>query len=337
MTSRSVGGLSADLNAGELGIDPSRTAVADVLASLPNLRRFELPGAGRTIERLSALATTAAVNVSAARVVEPHVDALAILHEAGCVIPATRSWGVFAAEGPGQRLSAREIDGHWTLSGVKPWCSLGDRLEGALVTAHTGESTRRLFAVDLRDDRVSALQHDWAPTGLRDIDSGPLSFDGTPARPVGADDWYLERPGFEWGSIGVAAVWWGGAVPLCRAVATTASSKQGQELATIVGRLWQLMRSARLMLENAARWIDGESALSRDEAAVLAHETRGAGVDAVDAACAAVRDVMGAAALTLDRGVADRVADLQTYTSQYHRLREPAAIGHRLFEGSVSW
>ena len=83
--------------------------------------------------------------------------ALAILAEAGVapgdVLPGggDGAWGVFAARAPG--LAARREGDGWVLDGVKPWCSLGEQLPHALVTAGTPEG-QRLFAVDLTDARV---------------------------------------------------------------------------------------------------------------------------------------------------------------------------------------
>ena len=47
-----------------------------------------------------------------------------------------RTWGVYAAEGPGVRLEAVDDGDGWRLSGTKPWCSLAGVLDAALVTAH---------------------------------------------------------------------------------------------------------------------------------------------------------------------------------------------------------
>ena len=72
------------------------------------------PGAGRTRDRWSALATLGAADLTVARVVEPHLDALSILHEAGELDlddRGTRTWGVYAAEGAGVRLDAAPIPG----------------------------------------------------------------------------------------------------------------------------------------------------------------------------------------------------------------------------------
>lgn len=52
----------------------------------------------------------------------------------------------------------------------------------------------------------------WVAKGLTEVVSGPIDLLNCPARPVGSDGWYLARPGFAWGGIGVAACWFGGAV-----------------------------------------------------------------------------------------------------------------------------
>ena len=118
--------------------------------------RLPLPGRGDTAALWSALAGLGATDLTVARSVEPHLDALAILDQAGDVdlaplgVDGASTWGVFAAEGPGVRLDAtHDGDLGWTLTGTKPWCSLAGLLTHALVTAWTGPDTRRLFAVRL--------------------------------------------------------------------------------------------------------------------------------------------------------------------------------------------
>ncbi|WP_222843977.1 acyl-CoA dehydrogenase [Cellulosimicrobium sp. CUA-896] len=206
----------------EIGTDVGATLrwVHDVAPRLP------LPGSGGTGALWSALASVAAVDVAVARMLEPHLDALAILDQVPEPpdLPAVdagpgSTWGVFAAEGPGVRLDATPADGRWTLTGTKPWCSLAADLTHALVTAWTDDG-RRLFAVDLRPASVEPADGPWVPRGLPQVVSAPVRFDGAPAVPVGAAGWYLERPGFAWGGIGVAACWWGGAVGLARTCGT---------------------------------------------------------------------------------------------------------------------
>ncbi|MHA7987379.1 hypothetical protein ACX9R5_16405 [Rathayibacter sp. CAU 1779] len=312
--------------------------IDDLLARLPNAGAdVPLPGRGRTVDRFSGLATAGFTDMTAARVLEPHLDALAILQEANVRLDRHRSWGVFAAEAPGVALDAKETANGWMLTGIKPWCSLGDRLDAALVTAATGPSSRRLFAVDLRADGVQPVEHEWAAAGLRQIDSGPLRFRDVPATPVGDDDWYLNRRGFAWGGIGVAAVWWGGAQALAKTVADAARQRGGGPLLEHrVGTLWQLLDAARASLERSALLVDSAH-LTADEWAAVAHSTRATVIMAVDDALSAVRDVNGPAALAFDSTIARRAADLELYAAQYHRLRDPGAIGRRLLAGDLRW
>ncbi|HEY5882341.1 MAG TPA: hypothetical protein VIU11_25750, partial [Nakamurella sp.] len=104
-------------------------------------REMPLPGTGRTGRRWTQLREIGAADLTAARVVEAHADALAILAEARDAGFEVRTgadddvWGVFAAEGPGVRVEASPAAGRWVLHGTKPWCSLADRLDRALITA----------------------------------------------------------------------------------------------------------------------------------------------------------------------------------------------------------
>ena len=151
------------------------TSPPDCSSPARSALRLPQPGAGQTWHRWSLLAAAAEGDLSAARILEAHSDALAILAEAGesDADDAAGTWGVFAAEAPDQRLDAR-VDGPMVrLSGTKPWCSLGGVLDHALVTAHVGDA-RCLYAVDLRQPSVRADPPQvWVARGLANITSGP--------------------------------------------------------------------------------------------------------------------------------------------------------------------
>ena len=68
--------------------------VRDVVADLD----LPHPGEGRTAERWRTLADVARRDVTVARVVEAHVDAVSILHEAGLDREPNALYGVWAAE-----------------------------------------------------------------------------------------------------------------------------------------------------------------------------------------------------------------------------------------------
>src|SRR4051794_3957530 len=94
-------------------LDRVASAVGDVTALLAIAqqagRSAPKPGDGRTAQLWELLASVAAVDVAAARVMEPHLDAGAILAQAGTPEAFTGSWGVYAAEAPGTRLTAGPV------------------------------------------------------------------------------------------------------------------------------------------------------------------------------------------------------------------------------------
>lgn len=302
------------------------------------------PGSGKTAALWEILATLAAADPTVARIVEPHLDAIAILAEAPEGLDLTRiggdatsTWGVFAAEGPGTKLVADTHDGEWLLSGTKPWCSLGGMLSHALVTAHLPTGARRLFATALGADGVAVSPGVWAARGLVGVPSGPIEFDGAIAIPVGAESWYLDRPGFAWGGMGVAAIWWGAAIGVARAVKRQALSREPDQVALMhLGAIDVAIWSAGCALRDAASRID-ETQLDRAEAALLANQTRTIVADAADAVIRRTGRALGPGPLALDARHAGRVADLELYLRQHHAERDEASIGRAVMGGLSAW
>ncbi|WP_291041642.1 acyl-CoA dehydrogenase [Herbiconiux sp.] len=360
-------------------------------------RGIPRPGHGSTARYLETLATLAAADVTVARVVEPHLDAAMILAECpapvdlrGVGADASSTWGVFAAEGPGVRLTATPTPdaSGWLLDGTKPWCSLAGRLTHALVTAHVAadgagwpdatdgaDATersaavgggRRLFAVDLRHDGVTAQEDAWVARGFPSVPSGPTDFARVPAVAVGATGWYLGRAGFEWGGIGVAACWFGGAVGVARRV-VQAAAERGDDIALLhAGRVALAVQSAASALAAAAAAMDqavmdqaamdpaamdaaavhaaaadaaavdptgGSTAVAGDtagEAALLAQVTRSIVRAAAEDVLREAAHALGPSPLALDADYAARVADLELYLRQDHGTRDEARVGRLL-------
>lgn len=295
------------------------------------------PGVGRTRETWETLATAAAIDVTAARALEPHLDALAILDqakEAGFPIDLAAigadqhsSWGVFAAEGA--RLEAIEGPDGWRLRGTKDWCSLAGSLTHALVTAWTGAETRRLFAVALRRPEVVAHRGPWVARGLAGIVSAPVDFDDAPAVPIGSDGWYLARPGFAWGGMGVAAVWWGAAAPLVSAVVERAASEHADQLAAVfAGDADASFWSVRAVLAEAADAVD--AGVSGRDLKVTAERVRSVSASAAERIVDLSARALGPGPLTVDEAHARRVADLRIYLRQHHGERDLARLGRLL-------
>lgn len=296
-----------------------------------------LPGHGRTHERWSALAALGAADLTVARVVEPHLDAVAILGEAGEKAPAGRTWGVWAAEGTTPRLTARPDAGAWLLDGRKPWCSLAGQLSHALVTAWVDQDRRGLFAVDLGQDGVEVEDASWEPNGLRAVTTTPVAFHAVRARPVGGPGWYLTRPGFAWGGIGVAAVWYGGAVAVAERLLAEAGRREPDQVGLMhLGDVDAALAGAAATLSQAADLVDAGH-VAGEPAALLAHRVRAVVHDAAERVLHHAAHGLGPGPLSQEPEHARRVADLGLYLRQHHAERDAVAAGRLVLGEGGAW
>lgn len=341
------------------GMDPLLQAVSsaagDVTALLALARdagkKWPRPGEGSTGLLWELLATVAAVDVAAARVFEPHLDAVAILAQAGQdPAHAAGTWGVFAAEGQGTRLAAERTGSTVLLTGSKPWCSLAPVLDRAVVTAHTDDGGRAAFAVDLHHAGVACEEPAWVARGLREIPSGTVRFDRVPAEPLQGTNWYFSRPGFAWGGMGVAACWLGGAVGIARdyrdsLLAGVVSGREPDQIAlSSLGELDRILASALQYLAETANGIDrrGQGLAQQGEAAAAsawsdALRVRGTCAAAVERVLSVVGSNRGPGPLAFDEKYAKRMADLALYVRQHHGMRDDAQLGSLTLEGDASW
>ncbi|MDT0196914.1 acyl-CoA dehydrogenase family protein [Arthrobacter sp. AB6] len=341
------------------GVDALFQAVSAAVGDAPALlalarqagKEWPRPGEGTTGLLWELLATVAAIDVAAARVFEPHLDALAILAQAGHdPADATGTWGVFAAEGQGYRLEAEARGSSVFLTGSKPWCSLAPLLDHAVVTAHTDDGGRAAFAVDLRHAGVTCGNPAWVARGLREIPSGPVRFDRVPAEPLQGTNWYFSRPGFAWGGMGVAACWLGGAVGIARDYrdslrAGTLSGREPDQIALAsLGELDRILSAALQYLAGTAESIDrreqgstGHGTAGQASAWSDALRVRGTCAAAVERVLSVVGSNRGPAPLAFDEKYAKRTADLALYVRQHHGMRDDAQLGALALKGDASW
>ncbi|MCU1555374.1 MAG: hypothetical protein JWM13_2860 [Arthrobacter sp.] len=333
-------------------------AVGDVPALLELAKTAEAtapkPGEGKTAFLWELLASVTAVDVAAGRILEPHLDAAAILAQTGGPAiaegpdgPAAESihfggvWGVFAAEAPGLRLEAVQTEGGVRLNGSKPWCSLAQQLDHAVLTAHM-DGGRAAFAVDLHAPGVSFADPGWTSRGLREIPSGTVHFDGVPALPLGAPGWYYRRPGFAWGGMGVAACWLGGAVAVARGfkeslLTAAAAGREPDQIALAhLGEIDRTLTALTGYLARTASRIDrGE--LSGNSAWSEALRIRGQVAAAVERIQTLVSQNLGPGPLAFDEGYGKRMADLALYIRQHHAMRDDAQLGALTLTGNHEW
>jgi alkylation response protein AidB-like acyl-CoA dehydrogenase len=336
--------VSAYADARTLAAGPS----VDLAGALPLAHdlghRLGTPGGGRTRELWEVLASLGAADLTVARAAEPHLDALAILDEArrgGETGPPSAAeggtFGVYAAEGPGVRLAASCHDGGWRLTGTKPWCSLAARVSHALVTAWIDDTDRGLFLVDLSVAGVEVEESGWISRGLSQVTSVPVRFADVPAVPIGGPGWYLRRSGFAWGGMGVAAVWYGGAVGVARRLGTQATRREPDQIGLAhLGHVDAALHRARTCLAEAAAQVDAGRA-DGAQGNLLALRVRQVVADTAEDVLAQVARGLGPGPLALEEEHARRVADLSVYVRQHHAERDAAALGRAVLDGGTPW
>ena len=336
---RTVGAGVLDPAAEEIPVpDPSGDAEGnpDVVAAALQLAvrlgsSLPAPGGGATLRLWDALSRIAAQDLTTVRVIEPHLDAVTILAQAGMTTDQLgaderATWGVFAAEGAGVRLTATAAGQEWVLEGSKPWCSLAGRLSHALVTAWISPTERQLFAVDLAHPGVAVTDAGWASLGLAEIPSLPVTFTQVPAIAVGAGDWYLTRPGFWWGGMAVAACWYGGAAAVATRLLPRLGRIPDQVALMHLGAADIALSTARVALQQAADEVDGND----PHPEITSRRVRAVVRRAADEILTRTARATGPAPLALDADHAHRVADLSLYIRQEHAERDLAALGTAL-------
>jgi hypothetical protein len=288
------------------------------------------PGTGRTRARFAALSQIAADSLSVARLVEAHADAAAICAEADRSDLAEGALGVWASDGPGSRLEAIPVARGWHLTGTKRFCSGSTIVERALVTAHAPDGLR-LFMLTPRRGGIRAETGEWVTVALAATATGTVHIDVTVTEEhaVGAPGFYLSRPGFWHGAVGVAACWAGGA----RGLVERYASRHRRDDAHAVASLGAVASACWMMdaaLERAAAEIDGNPAGGGRDAMCRALTVR----HLVERGCQDVLQRLaraaGPRATAFDAWFAQQSADLALYLQQCHGERDLESLGRSI-------
>ncbi|MBW4077510.1 MAG: acyl-CoA dehydrogenase [Acidobacteria bacterium] len=320
-----------------------RTAVDDTSNLLNTFIKSDganlpLPGAGSTWKRFATLADWASLDLSLGRLCEGHADALAILAEAGRPVVEGASYGVWASRSSTATTFAERAQGGWVLSGAKEFCSGCGTIDRALVTAVTGEGNL-LFDISVSEQVVSLDENSWPAVGMAHSDSRTVHFGGPVIADdavVGEADFYLKRPGFWFGAVGVAACWYGGAVGLVNGLTDWINPEADDLKLANLGALFGELESMRYMLKSVARAIDDDPTdLSRQSQArtLVARHVVHEGASRV---LQGIASVGGARPLCHDAQQSRRAADLFVYLSQHHGDADTREIG-RIFTQSFPW
>ncbi len=284
-----------------------------------------LPGGGSSSARHLALLETGRADLSVARLVEAHTDAIAILAEQGRTPSFDGVYGVWASDGPNSRLTAVESEDGWSVSGLKQYCSGAGIIDAALTTVHTSQGLI-LFEMPLNVHGVAVLESKWVSPAFSDTATGPVSFENVrvPASSaIGGPAWYLERPGFWHGAIGPAACWAGGAMALIDAA--QASKRTDAHSLAQIGALMAMAWAFEAVLVKAGDEIDIDSA---DYASAMKRALKVRHL--IERWCTDVMDRFGQATgpqlLAHDDFVVRQHAALAIYIRQCHGARDLEAL-----------
>ena len=307
----------------------ARAAVAELGTLAP-------PGWGETRARVAALRAVGRRDLCLARLVEPHLDAAAILTEADAAPPAAGElWAVWASRSSTPPLLQPHADGRadgYELSGVQPFASGALVCDVALVSVADATTGDELLArVDLRHGRVDgSVRADtagWQTPAFAATTTATVTFDSVVIAPdaiVGPPGHYLQRPGFWHGALGPAAVWAGGAEGLLDAAERLPCRSVHERVG--LGELRALVWSLQAQLDRAADDADaapGDAEAARVRALVVRH--------LVERQCTRVIEVFtrtyGPRPLAFDSEVIARVQELQLYLRQVHHGADLEELG----------
>lgn len=161
---------------------------------------------------VAAMEHTARVDLALARLVEGHADAMRILDQAD-ERPRPGIYGVWASRSAGTGVTGQFREGRWRVTGELRFASGVDLVDRALVPVWVDEGHHQLLDLALADGKLTADPDSWRTSAMDASRSWTVQVDTEASinATVGPQDWYLDRPGFVVGGLGVAAVWAGGA------------------------------------------------------------------------------------------------------------------------------
>ncbi len=262
-----------------------------------------------------ALTELGRVDLCLARLVEGHADALRILDQAG-ESPRPGVYAVWASRSVGTGVRAAQAGPGWRLDGELRFASGIDVVDRALLPGWIDAETHLLFDVPVAG--VDADRSTWRTSAMDASRSFTVQVHqhGDSSDVVGPPNFYLDRPGFLVGGLGVAAVWAGGAQSLLDQVTHglrrfAPSAHQLRRLGLVEQAVW----SARTAVEVTARRLPDLDATGVARETTLA---RTVVVTACEQAGLEVERIVGPGGLSGDARLARTLADLALFVRQHH-------------------
>ena len=262
-------------------------------------------------------------DVPMARLTEGHVDALRILDQAGTKPVPGAAYGVWASRSRASGIAARRTGDRWVLDGTLKFASGAGVVDRALVPVWPSPEVHALLDLEVHDWTFDTDA--WRTRAMEQSRSHQVTLTGfvTDATEVGPPGFYLERPGFFPGGVGVAAVWAGGAARICDLLALAVPRRTPTQV-TRFGRLrTHLATATAIVRETASRLPD----VPTDRLRVVSTLARAGVAQAVREVLAEARTLAGPAGLAFDEDLTRTVDDLAMFVAQQNEDGDAQWLG----------
>jgi len=284
------------------------------------------PGSGKTAERHRRIFAAGREDLSLAKLVEAHWDAVAILREAGREPAPGAKYAVWASERPGKELSLGFAEKGCTLTGTKQFCSGAGLVDRALISAEADS----LVEVDLARNagRIAIDDTAWQTEAFRQTNTSAVHFKLCPTVAIlGPGRWYTDRPGFWQGACGPAAAWAGGAAGLVDYAMTT-KREDAHTLAHLAAMRANVFAMESVLKAAADEFDAAPKANAMVTALMVRHVVEQNGTDVLRRF---VR-VLGPHPLAMHAEMSRRYAELDLFLRQSHAERDLETLGRALRE-----
>ncbi len=288
------------------------------------------------IIRLIALGRT---NVPLSRLTEGHIDAVRILDQAGRQPEPAALYGVWASKSGATGTRLTRTVGGWQLDGTLRFASGSGVIDRALVPAALEGGEQVLIDLpvgDLPVDRSGWRTGAMAQSRSHTVTAAAVEVGDD--RLVGPLGFYLDRPGFWPGGIGVAAVWTGGLARLTDLVLAWLGDRRSPAIQTRLGLLRMRLAGAATTVTHAAGELDRRLTpdarllvdVADGELFELATEVRAVVGAAVRDGIEQVRAIAGPAGLAFAADLTQAVDDLGLYVLQQNADSDATTLGQSL-------
>lgn len=267
----------------------------------------------------SGLAAIGRTDVVLAKLAESHIDALRILDQAGAA-PGAGIYGVWASRSQASGVSATPDGDSLHLGGTVRFASGAGLIDRVLVPVWLASGEHLLL--DLDPTRWDIDTSQWRTGAMAGSRTHAVTVTGQVprTRQIGPTSWYLNRPAFEPGGVGVAAVWVGAAARVMDLLARARADAQPSDISHLRrGGMRRHLAAAGAALAVAAAHLDLLLAVERPETARISGivaEARAVIGASVRAILVLARDLAGPAGLAFNADLGAAIADLDLYVRQ---------------------